>query len=81
MQDCEQAYEMLRIKRNGRFTIAFVMNFCLYPKGIFITGSNIIIHEYEIGELGENKERFLDNKRIEGTIKCYNKSYIKYSYT
>ena len=66
----EQAYEMLGIKRNGKFTLASVMNFSLYPQGIFpqlgITG--IVVPGYKIGDLGNTKERFLDNKRIEGTI-------------
>lgn len=66
----EQAYEMLGIKRNGRFTLASIMNFCLYPQGIFpqLGITAVVVPGYEIGELGENKERFLDNKRIEGTI-------------
>lgn len=66
----EQAYEMLGIKRNKKFTLAAVMNFSLYPQGIFpqlgITG--IVVPGYKIGELGSSNERFLDNKRIEGTI-------------
>lgn len=68
--DDNQAYEMLGIKRNGNFTLASVMNFSLYPQGIFpqlgITG--IVIPGYKIGDTGNSNERFLDNKRIEGTI-------------
>ncbi len=68
--DDEQAYEMLSIKRNGKFTLASVMNFCLYPQGIFpqLAITAVVVPGYEIGEVGQSNERFLDNKRIEGTI-------------
>lgn len=53
--DDEQTHEMLGIKRNGKFTLASVMKFCLYPQGIFqqlgITAA--VVPGYEIGELGE----------------------------
>ena len=66
----EQIYEMLNIKRDERFTLAAVMNFALYPQGVFpqfgITA--VVVPGYSIGELGNSGERFVDNKRIEGTI-------------
>ena len=66
----EQAYEMLSIKRNGKFTLASVMNFSIYPQSIFpqLCITSVVVPGYKIGELGEFNERFLDNKRIEGTI-------------
>lgn len=66
----EQIYEMLNIKRDNKFTLASVMNFCLYPQGIFpqLGITAVVVPGYEIGELGYSKERFIDNKRIEGTI-------------
>ena len=66
----EQIYEMLNIKRDERFTLAAVMNFALYPQGVFpqLGITAVIVPGYSIGELGNSGERFLDNKRIEGTI-------------
>lgn len=66
----EQIYEMLNIKRNERFTLASVMNFSLYPQGVFpqLGITAIVVPGYNIGELGDSGERFTDNKRIEGTI-------------
>lgn len=66
----EQAYEMLGIKREEKFTLASVMNFSLYPQGLFPQLGIIatVVPGYEVGELGKDGERFLDNKRIEGTI-------------
>lgn len=66
----EQIYEMLNIKRNEKFTLASVMNFSLYPQGVFpqLGITAIVVPGYNIGELGDSGERFTDNKRIEGTI-------------
>lgn len=66
----EQIYEMLNIKRNERFTLAAVMNFALYPQGVFpqLGITAVVVPGYSIGELGNSGERFIDNKRIEGTI-------------
>ena len=66
----EQIYEMLNIKRDERFTLAAVMNFALYPQGVFpqLGITAVIVPGYSIGELGNSGERFVDNKRIEGTI-------------
>lgn len=66
----EQIYEMLNIKRDERFTLAAVMNFALYPQGVFpqLGITAVVVPGYSIGELGSSGERFVDNKRIEGTI-------------
>ncbi|WP_022820285.1 ATP-binding protein [Fusobacterium russii] len=66
----EQAYEILNIKRNGNFTLASVLNFGIYPQGIFpqLAITAIVSAGNEIGETGKDNERFLDNKRIEGTL-------------
>ena len=66
----EQIYEMLNIKRDERFTLAAVMNFALYPQGVFpqLGITAVVVPGYSIGELGNSGERFIDNKRIEGTI-------------
>lgn len=66
----EQIYKMLNIKRDERFTLAAVMNFALYPQGVFpqLGITAVVVPGYSIGELGNSGERFIDNKRIEGTI-------------
>lgn len=65
-----QKYELLNIMRGDRATLAAVMNFGLYPQGYFpelcITG--IVVPGTEIGDVDGNNARFLDNRRIEGTI-------------
>ena len=65
-----QAYDMLAIMRDGHPTVAAMMNMGLYPQGYFpqwgITA--IVVPGREIGDVAEDHARFLDNKRIEGTI-------------
>ncbi len=66
----EQAYEMLAITRDKVPTLAAIMNFCFFPQGYFpqyaITA--IVVPGTELGDVAEDSARFLDNKRIEGTI-------------
>ncbi len=66
----EQAYEMLNITRNGVPTLAAVMNFGIYPQGYFpqLGITAIVVPGIEIGDISQDSSRFLDNKRIEGTI-------------
>ncbi|MBE5955793.1 MAG: AAA family ATPase [Lachnospiraceae bacterium] len=66
----EQAMEMLNITRNGSPTLAAVMNFCMYPQGYFpqLGITAIVVPGTEIGDVSEDNSRFIDNKRIEGTI-------------
>ena len=66
----EQAYEMLNITRNGIPTLAAVMNFGIYPQGYFpqLGITAIVVPGTEIGDISQDSSRFLDNKRIEGTI-------------
>ena len=67
----EQQYEMLNITRNGVPTLAAMLNFGLYPQGYLpqLAITAIVVPGKEIGELAEaDSARFLDNKRIEGTI-------------
>ena len=67
----DQALEMLNVTRAGTPTLAAVMNFCVYPQGylpqLAITAE--VVPGTEIGEHDGIESRFLDNKRIEGTIK------------
>lgn len=65
-----QMLELLNVTRGGIPTLAGIMNFCIYPQGVFpqygITA--VVVSGYEIGDVGEDMERFMDNKRICGTI-------------
>ena len=66
----ERAYELLHVLRDGKPTLAALMNFGIYPQGFFaqygITA--VVVPGTEIGETDENHARFLDNKRMEGTL-------------
>lgn len=66
----EQSYELLNIVREGYPTLAAILNFCLYPQGFFpqlsITG--VVVPGLEMGDVDESNARFLDNKRMEGTV-------------
>ena len=68
--DNEHIMELLSITRNGVPTLAAVMLFCPYPQVYFpqfcITA--VVVPGYQMGESGEDGERFIDNRRIEGTI-------------
>lgn len=65
-----QLYELMNITRDNRFTLSSVMLFSLYPQAYFpqlciIAAS---VPGTEIGDTDIDGARFLDNKRIEGTI-------------
>ena len=68
--DTAQTYDMLSILRDGHPTVAALMNMGIYPQGYFpqwgITA--VVVPGREIGDVAEDHARFLDNKRIEGTI-------------
>ena len=66
----EQTLEMLNIIRDGEVTLAAVMNFCLYPQGYFpqLGITAIVVPGTQIGDTDTDSARFIDNKRIEGTI-------------
>ena len=66
----EQAYEMLNITRNGVPTLAGVLNFALYPQGYFpqLGITAIVVPGTQIGDVAADSARFVNNKRIEGTI-------------
>ena len=66
----DQAYEMLNITRDGIPTLAAVMNFAIYPQGYFpqLGITAITVPGTMIGDTDLDDSRFLDNKRIEGTI-------------
>ena len=67
----DQALEILNVTRNGVPTLAAVMNFCVYPQGYLpqLAITAVVVPGTEIGQHDGVDSRFLDNKRIEGTIK------------
>ena len=67
----DQAMEMLNVTRDGIPTLAAVMNFCVYPQGYLpqLAITAVVVPGTEIGQHEGTESRFLDNKRIEGTIK------------
>lgn len=66
----EQAYEMLALTREGKPTLAAILNFGLYPQGYFpqLAITAIVVPGKEIGDVSQDAVRFSDNKRIEGTL-------------
>lgn len=69
--DHEKILELTSIKLNGEYTLASTLLFSIYPQAYFPQLCIIAtaLPTSEVGELGENQERFSDNLRIEGTIK------------
>lgn len=65
-----QFNELLSITRGGKLTLSSVLLFGIYPQAYFPQLSIIATKLFgdKIGENGENGERFIDNKRIEGSI-------------
>ena len=76
----EDIYELMSIKRNHKSTLSAVLLFSLYPQAYFpqLCITAIVVPGKEVGELGESGERFLDNKRIEGTIPQMLEEAIKF---
>ena len=66
----EQTMEMLNITRNGIPTLAAVLNFGIFPQGFFpqLGITAIVVPGTEIGDVDHDSARFIDNKRIGGTI-------------
>ena len=62
--------EMSNIIRNDIPTLAAIMNFGIYPQGYFpqLCITAIVVPGTEIGDIDADQARFIDNKRIEGTI-------------
>lgn len=66
----EQAREMLFLTSGGAPTLAAVMNFGLYPQGYLpqLAITAIVVPGTEIGDVAEDAARFIDNRRLEGTL-------------
>lgn len=65
-----QIFELLSITRNNIPTLASVLNFGIYPQGLLpqLAVTAIVIPGETIGYVTDEGIRFLDNKRIEGTL-------------
>lgn len=61
---------MLGLTRDSIPTLAAILNFGLYPQGYFqqLAITAIVVPGKEIGDTSQDNARFLDNKRIEGTL-------------
>lgn len=66
----EQIISLMNILKGGNPTVASQLLFGLYPQAFFPQLSIIAVSApgTEIGEIDSDGSRFLDNKRIEGTI-------------
>lgn len=66
----EEILELLGVLSNGTPTLAGTMIFCKYPQAYFpqLCITAVVLPGTEMGELGEDGERFMDNKRITGSI-------------
>ncbi len=63
-------YNLMSIKRNEEVTLSAVMVFSPYPQAYYpqLCIIAVVVPGNEMGDIGENGERFLDNQRIEGNI-------------
>lgn len=68
--DDSQIYELMSITSDSKLTLTTVLLFSLYPQAYFPQLSIVatVIPGTEQGAVGEDNERFTDNKRIEGSI-------------
>lgn len=68
--DNEQISELMSITVGGEYSLTATLLFSLYPQAYFPQLCIIAtaIPGTEIGQVGDSLERFIDNKRIEGTI-------------
>lgn len=62
--------ELVGLARKGVPTMAAVLLFSLFPQGCFpqLCLAAVSVPGTEVGQLGPENERFLDNRRIEGTL-------------
>lgn len=66
----KRAYELMDVVRKGKPTLAAVMNMGIYPQGFMpqLCITAVVVPGDDIGDTDEQDIRFLDNKRIEGTL-------------
>ena len=65
-----EIYELMSITKNNEVTLFSELMFGIYPQAYFpqLSINAVSIQGKEIGDLGKNQERFIDNQRIEGTL-------------
>lgn len=68
--DDSQVLSLMSILKNGKPTIASLLLFGLYPQAFFPQLSIVAmsVPGTEVGDVSDDGARFVDNKRIEGTI-------------
>lgn len=66
----EEICELVGLTREGVPTLAAALLFSLFPQGCFpqLCITAVSVPGTEVGQLGPEGERFLDNRRIEGTL-------------
>ena len=69
-QPDEKILQLQGIIDKGKPTVAGIMMLGEYPQGFFpqLSVTAVVVNGTEIGPLGEQGERFVDNQRIEGTL-------------
>lgn len=68
--DDERILETQGISVDGFPTLSGIMLFGEYPQEFFpqLSVTAMVVQGKEVGDLGEDGERFIDNKRMEGTV-------------
>lgn len=66
----EDICELMSITREGLVTLSAAVLFSPYPQAYFpqLGITAVVVPGNEVGALGEQGERFIDNQRIEGTL-------------
>lgn len=66
----EELLALMGLTKNGRPTLAAVLCFSKYPQAQFpqLCLTAVLVPGMQMGDVSEDGQRFLDNKRIEGTI-------------
>lgn len=68
--DKKEICELIGITKDGVPTVAGIMLLGKYPQAYFpqLCITSVVVPGFEVGDVGSFGERFIDNKRIEGTI-------------
>lgn len=68
--DDDEILELMGVVIEGTPTVAGVMTFSIYPQTYFpqLCITAVVVPGTEVGALGEDGERFIDNERITGSI-------------
>ncbi len=68
--DTKQILELMSITRNGIPTMAAVLLFCPYPQAYIpqLSIIAVVVAGTQVGDVGRDGERFLDNRRIDGNL-------------